>query len=670
MKTISQAIKRLTHDTVVDSRHIIVGFKSADNIGEVNLTSFDSEETDVEYLKYNGEVIWNTSAQFDAIFGSSGSDETIRDVVRRHALPELPPLPLPVKPDDKTIRNDNGEVLLKNLGYATRRAPDKTEAVYNLADTRIEDVAPDGWTIKDEERTWYVKTAILFDASDIQRISALVVHLVPVGGTAYLQADAHCAGNVYVGMIACFDDRRVPVTLVSADIGCGLSLVPIVYDERKINDFHSMEFRTFILGCMRRALKRGKVAEEGRTECHFVKEASMFYDDIELEGWLDDMTYVLETIGINIPGTKSRESTLSFVAKYAQTLGSSGNHFMELAEDKFEDPWLVIHSGSRGLGATVHSAIAYACKATCRGHEIASGPLAIFYRKAYDVLNKFAKLNRIACAIAVLTEMGAVVNAKTLTKIMRGRRLFASAVESAAPDAVPALLSGLTHNGLKAFVNHEDKTIFFIACKGAIAVTKRASSAIVALRAGEGCIVFLLADPECPWVEMDITRAVKLMTTGYFTTTSADGVVFAGHGAGRCQSATKTENMSSFEDVVKYFMDVNVVANIAPGILGDNPKVAYKSSDEIIPHLPLNIAKNWSFLKTLVSHKEGISTKIDTIRKCADYISLIPIDDSLQMLHHDINVVRRVMDSAEADERFAASERVFASLRSKYRLLV
>jgi hypothetical protein len=560
----------------------------------------------------------------------------------------------------------NGAILLRNLGYSPREAPDKTESVYDFTGT-IEDYTTGSWTIRDGEQTWYVNTAILFDSDDIQRISALVVNLVPVGGTAYLQADAHGAGNVYVGMIVGFDDRRVPVTLVSADIGCGLSLVPVVCDShRGIDDFDDIEFRTFVLGCMRRALKRGKVAEEGKTECRFVREAVMFYDDIELGDWLDDMTYVLETIGIDIPGIKSRESTLSFVAKYAQTLGSSGNHFIELAEDKFGDPWFVVHSGSRGLGAMVHSAIAYACKATCEGHEIATGPLAIFYRKAYDALNKFAKLNRIACAIAVLNEMGAVVDAATLVGVMQERKLFSSAVALSDPGAVPALLSGLTHNGLKAFVNHDDKTILFVACKGAIAVTKRTSAAIIALRAGEGCLVFLLADATCPWVEMDISTAVKLLSDDYYPVYKPDGVVFAGHGAGRRQSTTATEKMSSFQDIVQYFKDSEIIANIAPGILGDNPKIAYRSSDEIIPHLPLDIAASWSFLKTLVSHKEGISFKIDTIRKCAEHISAIPIDDSLEMLHYDINVVRRVMDNAEANERFAAGERVFTRLRNKY----
>jgi hypothetical protein len=561
----------------------------------------------------------------------------------------------------------SGEKLLRNLGYAPREAPSKTESAYDFIGT-IEDYTPVSWTIRDDEQqAWYVKTAILFDSDDIQRISALVMNLVPVGGTAYLQADAHGAGNVYVGMIVEFDERRIPVTLVSADIGCGLSLVPVVCDNRRgVDDFDDIEFRTFVLGCMRRALKRGKVAEEGRTECRFVKEAALFYDDIELGGWLDDMTYVLETVGIDIPGIRSRDSTLDFVAKYAQTLGSSGNHFMELAEDKFGDPWIVVHSGSRGLGAMVHSAIAYACKATCAGREIATGPLAIFYRKAYDVLNKFAKLNRIACAIAVLDEMGATVDASMLVDVMQRRQLFSSAVSLTTPGAVPALLSGLTHNGLKAFVNHDDKTILFVACKGAIAVTKRASAAIIALRAGEGCLVFLLADATCPWMEMDISSAVKLLSDGYFPVYKTDGVVFAGHGAGRRQSTTKTENMSSFQDIAQYFKDAEIIANIAPGILGDNPKIAYRSSEDIIPHLPLDIAASWSFLKTLVSHKEGISFKIDTIRKCAEHISAIPITDSIEMVHHDINVVRRVMDKAEADDRFAASERVFARLKNKY----
>ena len=125
--------------------------------------------------------------------------------------------------------------------------------------------------------------------------------------------------------------------------------------------------------------------------------------------------------------------------------------------------------------------------------------------------------------------------------------------------------------------------------------------------------------------------------------------------------------MSTFEEIQGYFEDVGVVANIAPGVLGDNPKVAYKPSSEILEHLPLWEAASWSMLKTRVSHKEGISFKLDEVERCSRYIQGVDLAETpLAPLWHDIAVCRRVMPEQEADRRAAAAEDLFAKLKGVF----
>lgn len=682
MRTADDVIKRLRHDAAVDARHAAVGYLDRfDGVLEMPLCQFNVgvdlpdaiPQHRIAYFKYGGEVVWDKAARLDAVFGSSGSTRTIRDVARDLALPDPPP---PAEPAEatgkankaKATRNPHGDALLASLGLPrAARPPADREAPFDL-DVDIEGYEPEGWTVRLAGRAWTVRTRVVFDprGGDVRALSSLVARLAPAGSTAWVQADAHAAGNVYVGLIVSFDDARIPVTLVSADIGCGISVVPVVKHTAGA-DVDGLEYRTFVLGCMRRALKRGRIADQGATACEFVDQAARFYGDLELGAWLDEMAYVLRAMGVDPGGGGGREATLRYVARFAQTLGSSGNHFVELAADDHADPWLVVHSGSRGLGALVHGAIAYACRATCGGHEIATGPLAAFYRRAYDALNGFAKLNRVVCALAVLREMGAAEDAGVLLRAMRARPLFARAVEVAGRrDVVAALLSGLTHNGLKAFVNHRDRQVLTLACKGAIAVSRRGACAVVALRAGEGCVLFLLADPSCPWEEASVAEAAAL--EGYEAVTEADGVVMAGHGAGRRQSASKTSGASTFEDMAEYFRSVDVVANVAPGVIGDNPRLAYKPSAEVLPALPLAEAVSWSMLRTRVSHKEGISMRLEEIRRCAEHVRSADLAaQPLAALWHDINVCRRALPADLADERFEAAEALFAVLRNRYR---
>jgi hypothetical protein len=605
--------------------------------------------------------------------------------------------------------------LLKNLGYDLTSLHDteEVESSFDIADICITELStePNTYTISWNGSSWKLTSKIVLDAKDIKPLACIAARFAPPNSTVNLQADTHGAGNVYVGMIMSFDACSIPIHLVSGDIGCGLSIVPLVKDsihstEDTIEKDKTEEYHSVILATMRRSLKRGKAAEDGAFLSVNIHEAIEFYGNMELLSWLDEMRYILTMLDIpwnsrvslkppsvtetneeekeesavekgeekeeEIYGGLTREQTtlLQYIGRFSQSLGSSGNHFMELSVDEKGYYWLVVHSGSRGLGAKVYEPIAKACRRINRGFEIATGPLAIFYTRAYDALNKFAKLNRIMCAISVLKDLRYDISAVALQTAMRQSFMFAPAMEAVKQDAeaMLSLMSGLTHNGLKAFVNNTTHEVLFVLSKGAIAMTKRASASIVALRAGDGCYVWTLADTTCNWIEEDIQIAVqKVQTGGYHTVHSSPDIIYSGHGAGRARATTQTAKISSFKDVVKFYEETGIVGNVAPGLLGDNPRIAYNDVATIVKHLPLDIACTKSWLKTRVSYKEGITFISHSVKACAVYIQNVwDVSSETRKLWLDLNVCARGMTKQNYTTYSAERDKIYDTLAEKW----
>lgn len=531
--------------------------------------------------------------------------------------------------------------------------------------------------IQQEDKTWTLQTKVLLEDSDIKNIASIAARFAPVGSTICMQADTHGAGNVYVGLIMTFEDKSIPINMISGDIGCGLSIVPFVSKDGKHIKEEDLpispeRFYTYTVGIIRRTLKRGRAAEEGGYLSKYIRHAISFYGNTnkELTEWLDEMRDILEYVSIPFRSycdtgaegvetyeglTADQSAVLRYIGRYAQSLGSSGNHFMEVSTDDEGYLWVVVHSGSRGLGAKVYGVIAEACRIVNGANgfscELATGPLAVFYARVYDALNKFAKLNRIMCAIAVLHDLGFQIDAQTLQQAMRNSFVFKPAMDKCGEDgeAMLSLMSGLTHNGIKAFVNDDTREVHYVLSKGAIAMTRRASASIVALRAGDGCYVWTLVNQTCPWREVPIRDALALNYTPVYST---DGVIFSGHGAGRSRSTNKTATMSSFEDVANFFKSNGIAGNIAPGVLGDNPRIAYNDIPTIIKHLPLNIACTKSQLKTKVAHKEGITYNKKHCMDCAEYINKMwKTATNEQKLAYDLNLCQNYLKDYEAKSK-------------------
>lgn len=559
---------------------------------------------------------------------------------------------------------------------------------------------------------------VLTKPSDLDELACIAARFAPPGSTVVMQADSHGAGTAFVGMVMTYNAERIPIGFVSGDIGCGMSVVPVVrcgaleHVRRCANPQAAHHAESYWLAKMRQSLKRGVGAEGGAlaSTSVLIAEAARFFGT-DLGAWLDEMRYVLDTVGLAVttPAVSSADplaateeaaaaaplaglthkqtATLRFVSGYAQSLGSSGNHFMELATDASDAYWLVVHSGCRGLGAQVYSAIVAAsrvlnaealpalssvggaaecCAGAHRaaprgasskkakapatryiGQEVVTGPLAAFYVRAHEALTDFAKLNRLLCALAVLRSVGASTSAPELQAVMCTAPLFAPAVAAfgstaaggEGAEAVASLLRGLVHNAIRAFVNDATREVHFVMCKGSVVMTRRAAVSIIALRAGEGCFLWTLADPTCAWRASSVAAAVQARDAGYAVVAGATDILSSGHGAGRARSTSATSKASSFEDVAAFFAEEGVVGNLAPGVLGDNPRSAYKDSAAVVATLPLDTARTSGFLKTRVSYKEGISYTQRENEGCAEWIKAAwPTATPDERLAMDINL--------------------------------
>jgi tRNA-splicing ligase RtcB len=137
-------------------------------------------------------------------------------------------------------------------------------------------------------------------------------------------ADAHMAEGVAVGSVFATEHTVVPRAL-GGDLGCGMSATRLGIDaagleRRQLED---------LVGALGRAIPVGDATHRGR---------GIAVPEALLEPRLS--THALD---------HTREA---LARRHLGTLGG-GNHFLELDRDAEGGLWMLVHSGSRGLGAAV-----------------------------------------------------------------------------------------------------------------------------------------------------------------------------------------------------------------------------------------------------------------------------------------------------------------------------
>jgi tRNA-splicing ligase RtcB (3'-phosphate/5'-hydroxy nucleic acid ligase) len=136
--------------------------------------------------------------------------------------------------------------------------------------------------------------------------------------------DLHVANGIAVGTVFATQDTIVPSAL-GGDLGCGMSAVPLSPPR------WSLDARTLlrILGEWSRAIPVGDATHRGK--------------GVEVPSEL----FARELSTGALLHARERLSR-----RHLGTLGG-GNHFLELDRDAEGNLWLLVHSGSRGLGAAI-----------------------------------------------------------------------------------------------------------------------------------------------------------------------------------------------------------------------------------------------------------------------------------------------------------------------------
>ena len=241
---------------------------------------------------------------------------------------------------------------------------------------------------------------ILFDEARGQRVPVhlwakdatdeTIDQLVRIASRPYVvrhvaaMADAHVAHGVAVGTVFATERTVVPRAL-GGDLGCGISATRLSVDAESL-DRRLLERVVDTLG---RAIPAGDGVHRG---------AGVAVPESLVEGMLSTQALL-----------RTRDA---LARKHLATLGG-GNHFLELDRDADGHVWLLVHSGSRGLGAAIAAHHVRAAEARDgRGDLLAGLDVATVAGRAYlDDLAwalSFARANRDALArraIVVLADV-------------------------------------------------------------------------------------------------------------------------------------------------------------------------------------------------------------------------------------------------------------------------
>jgi len=204
-------------------------------------------------------------------------------------------------------------------------------------------------------------------------LRALCGSPVSDGSKIRVMPDVHAGKGCAIGTTMTIHDRVAPA-LVGVDIGCGMTVLKLRAKHLELQKLDKMIHERVPAG---RAIRR---------------EAHRFAEQTELKK--------LRCV---------RHIQIEKALRSVGTLGG-GNHFIELDRDEAGACWLIIHSGSRGLGA---SAAGYYQDAAHRQsppdtpYELSYAQGGLMDNYLYDmaIIQRFAELNRRAIADEIVKGM-------------------------------------------------------------------------------------------------------------------------------------------------------------------------------------------------------------------------------------------------------------------------
>jgi len=227
---------------------------------------------------------------------------------------------------------------------------------------------------------------------------------------ASLMPDAHTGYVAPIGSVIKTKGAIVPAW-VGYDIGCGMIAVKISDDEFH-QDYIKVKSKE-LFEEVNRTIPMGAGRHNDETEFSSIPEMSWMYEDLD----------------ILLENTKNMELFDKMTLLSQKNLGTlgSGNHFIEILEHK-EETWLVIHSGSRGVGHYIGTYFMKAVSGLGKGFE-----------ETYAITDNFAPLKKNIWHIITIAYVS-----RRLTGCRWLRRLRMHFLKYVLFDTIHAIIYGAT----------------------------------------------------------------------------------------------------------------------------------------------------------------------------------------------------------------------------------
>lgn len=362
--------------------------------------------------------------------------------------------------------------------------------------------------------------------TNISRMPFVYKHLA-------VMPDVHAGKGATIGSVIATRGAIIPAA-VGVDIGCGMQAVKLGYKISELPDNLNK-----IRSAIEARVPHGRTDNGGRNDKGARHSGPDSFDDgLIAYLWNRDFATGLAAVASNHPDLlKGNVNTFAHMA----TLGT-GNHFIELCTDENDDLWIMLHSGSRGIGNRIGTYFIELAKKDMKrwfinlpDQDLAYIPegstLFADYMKALSWAQKFAQANRAIMLWMVLD---------TIEKIAFGKEepVYSS-------DAVKGQVISCHHN----YVSHENHF------GSDVLVTRKGA---VSAKAGELGII-----PGSMGVGSYIVRGKG----------ERESFCSCSHGAGRRMSRTKARNTISLEEHAQDTAHVECRKDV--DVLDESPR-AYK----------------------------------------------------------------------------------------------
>lgn len=220
-----------------------------------------------------------------------------------------------------------------------------------------------------------------------------------LAGPVALMPDAHLGYGATIGSVIATEGAIIP-SAVGVDVGCGMHAESVLIEHEELSP-HLNDLLSKISQSVPAGMGRNHDAASG---------------------------YAVKWLKENQMPARFTDAQKAKAAAQLGTLGS-GNHFVEVSTDQDGGVWIVLHSGSRGIGNEIAQAhIREATKdfyTVVEGYELEDPDLAWLvqgteafgaYWADLQWLQRYAKANRDAMFLAIMQAMSSIVDRTLYTR--------------------------------------------------------------------------------------------------------------------------------------------------------------------------------------------------------------------------------------------------------------